>query len=84
MPQNQSGHIALFTLHPKTAKVTNCHFDLGDVLHRVHRFDQGAQRQQHGAHVGGQHWALLHVGHKMALTFMKAYEYRALFSNKTH
>ena len=59
-------------------------FDLRAGFTRLQGFDQGAQRQQHVAHVRRQHPAHRHVGHIAALALVEADQHLALFLHITH
>ena len=51
---------------------------------RVHGSDQRAQRQQHAAHMLGQHRANAHVGHVAALALVKTHQHLAFFHHVAH
>ena len=59
-------------------------FDLGASFTRLQAANKRAQGQEHGADVGWQDGAALHVGDVAAFALMKADEYRAFFSHITH
>jgi hypothetical protein len=66
------------------AHIAHGQFNLRALFLGVHGRDQGTQRHQHGAHVGGQHGTYFHVGHVTAFALVKTHQHFALFAHKTH